>query len=82
MVELVKYIVMELVDDKEAVVITQEEDAIKISVAQSDMGKVIGRQGKIAKAIRCVAKMAGQKAGVKLSVDILETEEKAESEQV
>ena len=72
MVELVKYIVTELVDQKDAVVITEEENVIKVSVAQKDMGKVIGKQGKIAKAIRTVVKAAGQKNGVKYSVDILE----------
>ena len=76
MVDLVKYIVTELVDDKAAVAITEaENNVVKISVAQTDMGKIIGKQGRIAKAIRTVVKAAGQKAGVRWSVDILEADE-------
>lgn len=75
MVELVKYIVDSLVDNKEAVVITEENDIIKISVDKKDMGKIIGRQGKIAKAIRTVVKSAAIKQGKKYSVDILEADE-------
>lgn len=74
MVELVKFLVTELVDDKDAVIITQEEDVIKVTVAKADMGKVIGKQGRIAKAIRTVVKAAGSKEGKKYSVEILEVE--------
>ena len=77
MVELVKYIVTELVDDKNAVEIFEEEDSIKISVAKSDMGKIIGKQGRIAKAIRIVVRAAALKNGKKINVDILEAEETA-----
>ncbi|MCL2797326.1 MAG: KH domain-containing protein [Firmicutes bacterium] len=74
MKELVKYIVAELVDDQDAIVITEEEGVIKISVAQKDMGKIIGKQGRIAKAIRTVVRAAGLKNGVKVNVDILEAD--------
>jgi len=75
MVELVKFIVTELVDDKEAVVITETDGVIKVSVAQKDMGKIIGKQGRIAKAIRIVVKAAAQKNNIRCSVDILESGE-------
>jgi len=74
MTELVRYIVGELVDDQEAIVITESEGVIKISVAQKDMGKIIGKQGRIAKAIRTVVRAAGLKNGQKVSVDILEAD--------
>ncbi|MCL2062389.1 MAG: KH domain-containing protein [Firmicutes bacterium] len=75
MVELVKFIVTELVEDKNSVVITEaENNTIKISVAQTDMGKIIGKQGRVAKAIRTVVKAAGQKSGVRWFVDILEAD--------
>lgn len=59
MIELVKFMVTSLVENKDEVVIVEEpEGTIKVTVAKSDMGKVIGRQGKIAKAIRSVVKAA------------------------
>jgi predicted RNA-binding protein YlqC (UPF0109 family) len=76
MVELVKYIVTQLVENKDAVVVTREGDAINVSVDKKDMGKVIGRQGKIAKALRSIVKAAGQKSGERLNVEILEADGK------
>lgn len=62
MKELVEVIAKALVDHPEEVVVTETRDGrnVKISlhVAQSDMGKVIGRQGRIARAIRSVVKAA------------------------
>ncbi len=77
MVELVKHIITELVDDKAAVQVTESENnTVTVSVAKKDMGKVIGKQGRIAKAIRTVLKTAGQKAGVRWGIDnILEAAE-------
>ena len=75
MEELVRYLVTKLVADKEAVVITESEDGvISVSVSKSDMGKVIGRQGKIAKAIRTIVKAASAGSDKTYSVDILEAE--------
>ncbi|MBE5731547.1 MAG: KH domain-containing protein [Clostridiales bacterium] len=76
MVELVKYMITELVDDKDAVVITLAEDGetINVQVAQSDMGKIIGKEGRIAKAIRTIVKAASARSEVKYSVVILENE--------
>ena len=64
-----------LVDHPESVQIsTAEEDGetvIRLSVAQEDMGKVIGKQGRIAKAIRTVVKAAAIKKGERVTVEII-----------
>ncbi len=74
MKELVKVIAMSLVDHPEEVVVTQSEkdDAIvlELKVATDDMGKIIGKQGRIAKAIRTVVKAAASKEDKKVIVDI------------
>ena len=75
MVELVKTIAMSLVDNPEAVSVCEKEvkgDTIVIGlkVAESDMGKVIGRQGRIAKALRTVVKAASVKQNKKVIVEI------------
>ena len=74
MTELVEYLVKELVSDKDAVKITLDGETINISVAKDDMGKVIGKQGRIAKAIRTLVKAASAKQDVKYTVEILEAE--------
>ena len=70
--ELVRYIISELVDNKDAVKVEVDGDTVKVSVAKDDMGKIIGKQGRTAKAIRTVVKAAGAKEGKKYSVDIIE----------
>lgn len=76
MKELVEIIAKALVDDPEQVVVTQTETdksiVIELKVAQEDMGKVIGKQGRIAKAIRTVVKSAASKDERKVIVDILQ----------
>ena len=76
MVELVKYMITELVDNKDAVEVVLAEDnaTINVRVAQNDMGKIIGKEGRIAKAIRTVVKAASARGEVKYSVVILENE--------
>ncbi len=75
---LLETIVKPLVDKPDEVVITEteSEDAVvlELKVAQSDMGKVIGKQGRIAKAIRTLMKGAARKLGndKKVVVDILD----------
>jgi len=63
-----------IVDKKDAVSIIQTEDGdnvtLELSVAPDDMGKVIGRHGRIAKAIRMVVKAAANKSGKKVTVEI------------
>ena len=74
MKELVKYIVDQLVDDKNAVSIMSEVDGevetITIKVAENDIGKVIGKQGKIAMSIRTLAKAVGIREGKKYNIEI------------
>ena len=76
MKELVEVIAKALVDDPDSVVVTEREDkkatVLEVKVADSDMGKVIGKQGRIAKAIRSVVKAAAAKEDKKLIVDILD----------
>jgi predicted RNA-binding protein YlqC (UPF0109 family) len=77
--ELVEYIVKSLVDKPEAVSVNEIEGEavtiIEIRTAPEDAGKVIGREGRIANAIRTIAKAASAKQSKKVSVEIL-TEEK------
>ena len=74
MKELVEVIASALVDSPEDVVVTETEDdnqiVLNLTVAPADMGKVIGKQGRIAKAIRTVVRAAGSKSDKKIMVDI------------
>ncbi|MBP7348932.1 MAG: KH domain-containing protein [Butyrivibrio sp.] len=75
MKELVEVIAKALVDNPDEVVVTEREDGrnitIELHVAASDMGKVIGKQGRIAKAIRSVVKAASTKDNTKVDVEIV-----------
>ena len=75
MKELVKVIAMALVDHPDQVVVTEEETekaiVVELRVAPEDMGKVIGKQGRIAKAIRSVVKAASSKDNKKVDVEIV-----------
>ncbi|MBQ1271279.1 MAG: KH domain-containing protein [Clostridia bacterium] len=74
--EILSYIVENLVENPSAISIetVEKEDTItlQLKVAESDMGKVIGRQGRIAKEIRTIIKAAGLKDHKKVLVDILD----------
>ena len=76
MKELVEVITKALLYDPESVVVTEREQkkatVLEVRVADSDMGKVIGKQGRIAKAIRSVVKAAASKEDKKVIVDILD----------
>ena len=76
MKELVEVIAKALVDDPDSVVVTEREErkttVLEVRVADSDMGKVIGKQGRIAKALRSVVKAAAAKEDKKVIVDILD----------
>ncbi len=76
MKELVEVIAKSLVDNPDEVVVTEKESGksliLELTVAPSDMGKVIGKQGRIAKAIRSVVKAAASKEDKKVIVDILQ----------
>ena len=74
MKELVEVIAKALVDNPDEVKVTEElsgkTKVVKLSVAKSDMGKVIGRQGRIAKSIRAVVKASAMRDDEKVIVDI------------
>lgn len=76
MVELVKYIARSLVENPDAVDVREVESeegiTIELRVAEDDMGKVIGKQGRIAKAIRTVVKAASAKGEKPVFVEIVE----------
>ncbi len=72
--ELVDFLVSELVDDPESVEVTESEDdrgmRYTVRVAPDDMGKVIGKGGRTAKAIRAVVRAAATREGTSAYVDI------------
>ena len=76
MKELVELIAKSLVDYPDEVVVTETAEGnsvlVELRVAPSDMGKVIGRQGRIAKAIRSVVKAASSKEDKKVVVEIIQ----------
>ena len=75
MKELVLDIAKALVDNPDAVVVEEskknDEIILKLTVSQDDMGKVIGKQGRIAKAIRTVVRSAANRENVKVSLEIV-----------
>ena len=75
MKELVEVIAKALVEHPDEVTVTQKEEGkqitVELHVAASDMGKVIGKQGRIAKAIRSVVKAASSKENKKVDVEIV-----------
>ena len=78
MEEIVKYIVNRLVADQEKVFVesteTEKETVITVKVAKEDMGKVIGRNGKIAQSIRAIVKTASNGTGKRYFVKFDEAE--------
>ena len=79
MKELVELLAKSLVDNPDEVKVNEvnKDDTIvlELSVAKEDMGKVIGRQGKIAKAMRTIVKAASAKSGQKYNIEIKERSE-------
>lgn len=76
MKEVLEIIAKSLVEHPEQVNVTEVNNddnsvTLELRVAQSDMGKVIGKQGRIAKAIRTVVKAAANRENVKATVDII-----------
>jgi len=73
--ELVEVIAKSLVDNPEEVTVTEKTEGrntiLELHVASSDMGKVIGKQGRIAKAIRSVVKAASSKDNKRVDVEII-----------
>ena len=76
MKELVEVIAKALVDNPSDVVVTETEDdntiSVELRVAPGDIGKVIGKQGRIAKAIRSVVKAASSKENKRVNVEIIQ----------
>ena len=76
MKELLLYMAKNLVDDPDAVSVTEVNDedgkVLELRVAPGDMGKVIGRQGRIAKEIRTIVKTVAQRTGEKVTVEIMD----------
>ena len=70
------YLAKSIVEDPDAVIVETEERrnsvTLRLHVAPSDMGRVIGRRGRVAQAIRSVVRAAGAKEGVNASVDIVD----------
>ena len=73
MVELISFMVKSLVDDKDAAKVTlTDEETITIQVAKEDLGKVIGKDGRIIKAIRTIVRAVVNKQQAKYNVVIVE----------
>ena len=75
MKELLLYMARNLVDNPDAVTVTEipgETTVLELRVAPEDMGKVIGRQGRIAKEIRTLMRSVAQRKGVRVSVEIVD----------
>lgn len=76
MKELLEFIARELVDAPDAVEVTETEDdrgvLLRLKVAGDDMGKVIGKGGRTARAIRSVVRAAATRSGAHVSVEIVD----------
>ena len=76
MKELLTYIVQNLVEKPDEVSVTERETesetVFEVRVADGDMGKVIGRQGRVVKEIRILMKAVAQRKGKKVSVEVLD----------
>ena len=75
MKEIIETIILNLVDNKDAVEITEKQDeksvVFEVKVANEDMGRVIGKQGRLAKSIRTVMKATASKEHKKVSVEFI-----------
>ena len=76
MKELIEYIANELVEDKSQVVVKEIEEGgrirIELQVSKEDMGRVIGKSGQVANAIRTLLKVAAAREGQQVNLDIVE----------
>lgn len=76
MKEIIETIILNLVDNKEAVSVNEVQDeksiVYEVKVADEDMGKVIGKQGRLAKSIRTVVKSVGARENKKVSVEFID----------
>ena len=78
MKELIEYIAKTLVDKPDSVVVREsgggDRIRLELSVAQGDMGRVIGKSGKVANAIRTVLRVAAEREGKQATLDVVEPE--------
>ena len=76
MKELVEYIALSLVDDPSQVVVTQNREGtrenLELHVAKEDMGRVIGKGGRVANAMRVLLRVAAAREGKQASLDVVE----------
>ena len=74
MAELLDHVARQLVEDPSAVKVTEEQDGdftkLHLEVGEADVGKVIGRGGRIAKAIRALLKVMATRDGTKVNLEI------------
>lgn len=75
--DVLEFLAKSIVDEPESVVITVDEGRrgdlrLSLRVSQDDMGKVIGRRGRVAQAIRTVVRAAGAREGLEVGVDIVD----------
>ncbi len=87
MTNIVEFIAKSLVNEEDKVVVTEKAGeyggkVITLQVAADDMGKVIGKKGRIARALRTVVKAAAVKENVNVSVEILSDEELADENKI
>ncbi len=73
---VLEYLAKSIVDNPEAVVIETDESrngvTLRLNVAQEDMGKIIGKRGRVATAVRAVVRAAGAREGIDARVDIVD----------
>lgn len=73
---VLEYVARSIVEDAEAVVVRAEEDRrgliLRLSVAPDDVGRIIGRRGRVAQSLRAVVRAAGAREGVEVTVDIVD----------
>lgn len=76
MKEILETIILNIVDNKDAVEITEKHDdrgvVYEVKVSKDDMGRVIGKQGRLAKSIRTVARSIGARDHIKVSVEFID----------
>ncbi len=80
MKDLVTYIVRSLVDNPDEVSVYETEDrgetVLELSVAGSDMGRIIGRKGRVINAVRSLLQVAAAKQGSRVALELLESDER------
>lgn len=72
MQELVEFLISKLADDASAVKVEVNGETVNVTVSKEDMGKIIGKQGRTAKALRTIVKAAGAKEGKNYTVELME----------